>query len=90
MAHKPKQFSIQHSSMFQDASVVAAYEHRPPYPSETFAILAGLIDKTSFPYRILDAGCGTGQMARRLLPYADSIDAIDISAAMIEAGQRMP
>lgn len=90
MLHQPKQFSYEYASIFQDASVVAAYPHRAPYPAETFAILAELIDKTVAPCRLLDAGCGTGQMTAGLLPYTDQIDAVDLSAAMIVAGQQMP
>lgn len=90
MAEQPKQFSYEYASIFQDASVVAAYPHRPPYPDETFTTLAGLIDQTATPCRILDAGCGTGQMTAGLLPDADQIDAVDISAAMVAAGQQMP
>jgi SAM-dependent methyltransferase len=90
MTQQPKQFSYEYASIFQDASVVAAYPHRPPYPDETFAVLAELIDQSVTPCRILDAGCGTGQMTSMLLPYADSIDAVDISAAMVAAGQQMP
>lgn len=87
---QPKQFSYAYASIFQDASVVAAYPQRAPYPAETFALLAALIDKTRSPCRLLDAGCGTGQMTAGLLPYADQIDAVDLSAAMIAAGQQMP
>lgn len=90
MPQQPKQFSPEHASIFQEASVVAAYPQRPPYPAATFAVLAELIDRSVTPCRILDAGCGTGQMTVGLLPYADHIDAVDISAAMIEAGKRMP
>ncbi|MFN8444014.1 MAG: class I SAM-dependent methyltransferase [Caldilineaceae bacterium] len=90
MTSQPKQFSHEHSSIFQDASVVAAYPYRPPYPVELFTMLAELLDKTNSPCCILDAGCGTGQMTQGLLPYVDSVDAVDISAAMIEAGKRMP
>jgi SAM-dependent methyltransferase len=90
MAHQLKQFSDEHASIFQDASVVAAYRHRPPYPTETFDILAGLMDKMVSPRRILDAGCGTGQLASMLRQVADRIDAVDVSVAMIEAGKRMP
>ena len=90
MPQQPQQFSATHASIFQDASVVDAYPYRPPYPAATFAVLAGLIDRGVTPCRILDAGCGTGQMTASLLPYADHIDAVDISAAMIEAGQQMP
>ena len=88
--YKHKQFSEEHSSIFQDASVVTAYQYRPPYPAELLNVLAGLMDKTASPRRILDAGCGTGQMASMLLPLADTIDAVDISPAMIEAGKGMP
>jgi trans-aconitate methyltransferase len=90
MITQPKQFSYEYASIFQDASVVAAYPQRAPYPTETFEILALLIDKTVAPCRLLDAGCGTGQMTAGLLAYADHIDAVDISAAMIAAGKQMP
>lgn len=90
MPQQPNQFSREHASIFQDASVVDAYPYRPPYPAATFAVLAGLIDRSVTPCRLLDAGCGTGQMAAELLPYADHIDAVDISAAMIAAGKQMP
>ncbi len=90
MTQQLKQFSDEYSSIFQDASVVAAYCHRPPYPTATFEALAGLIDKTISPVRILDAGCGTGQMASGLRHYVDAVDAVDISAAMIVAGKQMP
>lgn len=90
MLQQPKQFSYEYASIFQDASVVAAYPQRAPYPAETFEILAALINKTVSPCRLLDAGCGTGQMTVGLLPYADQIDAVDLSAAMIAAGQQMP
>lgn len=36
---QPRQFARHHASVFQDASVVAAYPNRVPYPSETFHIL---------------------------------------------------
>ncbi len=90
MIPQPKQFSYEYASIFQDASVVAAYPQRAPYPTEIFAILRELIDKTVSPCRILDAGCGTGQMTAGLLAYADNIDAVDISANMIAAGKQMP
>ncbi|MEZ4621426.1 MAG: hypothetical protein R2867_38820 [Caldilineaceae bacterium] len=67
MSTQPKQFGTEYSSIFQDASVVAAYPHRAPYPPETFAKLAELIDPSVAPVRLLDAGCGTGQMTSGLL-----------------------
>lgn len=74
---------------FQDPSVIAAYGYRPPYPVETFAILAGLLAGDA-PRRVLDLGCGTGLIARALLPFVDAIDAVDVSAGMIAAGKRLP
>lgn len=88
MITQPKQFGTEYSSIFQDVSVVAAYPHRPSYPPETFVKLAELIDRSVSPVRILDAGCGTGQMTSGLLTYADQIDAVDVSAAMIAAGKQ--
>ena len=39
-----KQFAPQYASMFGDASVVHAYQYRPPYPPETFEMLISLLD----------------------------------------------
>jgi predicted TPR repeat methyltransferase len=74
MTLKPKHFSDEYARIFQDASVIAAYQYRPPYPQETFEILAELMDKNTSAQRILDAGCGTGQIASRLHPYAKVVD----------------
>jgi len=51
-------------------------------------MLAGLM--TYEPRAVLDIGCGTGFIARPLAPLVDRVDAVDISAAMIEAGKRLP
>ena len=71
-----------------DRAVAASYRHRPPYPPQTFDILAGLI--TDEARTVLDLGCGTGFVARPLAPLVDRVDAVDISAAMIEEGRRLP
>ena len=34
MTQQPKQFSYEYASIFQDASVVAAYPHRAPYSED--------------------------------------------------------
>lgn len=68
--------------------VAASYRHRPRYPPETFEILAGLI--ADRPRTVLDLGCGTGYVARPLAPLVDRVDAVDISAAMIEEAKRLP
>ena len=43
----------------------------------------------SAPRRVLDVGCGTGDLARRLAPLVEHVDAVDFSAAMLEQGRRL-
>jgi SAM-dependent methyltransferase len=87
MRSKPKGLEQRYAEQFCDASVVEAYAHRPPYPAELFAILAELaIDS---PRAVLDIGCGRGEVARGVLRWAERVDAVDASAAMIEAGRKL-
>jgi SAM-dependent methyltransferase len=88
MLPKPKHLSREYASVFQDTSVIDAYAFRPPYPEETFSILAGLI--VDAPRAVLDVGCGTGDVARPFAARVDRIDAADVSAGMIEKGRRLP
>lgn len=90
MTSNPKQFSKIYSSIFQDASVVSAYQYRPMYPPETFTVLHGLIPATTTPKIVLDAGCGTGFIARPLAALVDHIDAVDISERMTAMAQTQP
>jgi len=87
---KPTQFETVYASIFQDPSVVAAYRYRPPYPPETFTFLASLIPATAPARIVLDAGCGTGFIARPFAALVDQIDAIDIAPAMIATGPTLP
>jgi ubiquinone/menaquinone biosynthesis C-methylase UbiE len=73
---------------FGHAGVAAAYEHRPPYPPEVFDVLVRLI--VDEPRTVLDLGAGEGAIARPLAPLVDRVDALDISAAMVEAGRLRP
>src|SRR3984957_9432427 len=66
--------------------VRSAYRHRPPYPDEVFSVLTGLISDA--PRTVLDLGAGEGALARPLAALVDQVDAVDISAAMIEVGRR--
>jgi SAM-dependent methyltransferase len=68
--------------------VADAYRYRPPYPPEVFAILAELV--SGEPCRVLDVGCGTGNIARHLVDRVARIDAVDFSRPMIEHGKRLP
>jgi SAM-dependent methyltransferase len=85
---KPGHLGRQYGDQFRDRSVVEAYRFRPPYPDELFHLLAGLISGS--PKNVLDAGCGTGPITRGLVDRVDRVDAVDISAAMIEEGKRLP
>lgn len=73
---------------FQREAVAEAYRHRPPYPDEVFDRLEALI--TDGPRTVLDIGAGEGAIARPLAPRVERVDAIDISAAMVDAGSNRP
>lgn len=57
-------------------------------PGGEFEILDGII--TEKPRNVLDLGAGKGALARPLAERVDRVDAVDVSAAMIEAGRRRP
>ena len=91
MRPKPKHLGPEYGAQFQDAAIVAAYPTRPPYQSGVFATLAGLAQQaTARPRAVLDVGCGTGDVARRLAPLVDRLDAVDISVRMIARGKTLP
>lgn len=85
---KPDYLNADHAARFQDEEVVELYTLRPPYPSELFTTLASLI--TDEPRTVLDVGTGRGEIARFLTPYAERVDAVDVSEAMINAGKGAP
>jgi SAM-dependent methyltransferase len=72
---------------FADREVASLYRHRPPYPKGIFDILARLLVG---PRTVLDAGAGTGALARELVGIAAVVDALDPSEAMIAEGRRLP
>src|SRR5579884_4295939 len=88
MLPKPKHLAPEYAAVFQDQCVADAYHHRPPYPQEAIDLLASLIVDT--PRTVLDVGCGTGDIVRRLAPLVDRLDAVDISLPMLEWGKRLP
>ena len=90
MSGQPGQFGFEYSSAFQDESVVRAYQFRPQYPAATFDLLADLLPTGCRPRAVLDAGCGTGFVARPLARLVDRVDAVDFSSAAIREGKRLP
>jgi SAM-dependent methyltransferase len=84
---KPKGWSRRYAAAFEEASVVARYGLRPPYPRETFELLAALAGGEQGA--VLDAGCGPGDLARGLAPLVDRVDAVDRSPGMIERGRKL-
>ena len=74
-------------AVWREADVARVYRYRPAYPAPVFDILRRLIVE---PRTILDAGCGTGALTRRMTAFAARIDAVDQSAAMIDEAQRLP
>ena len=89
MEPKPDYLGQEFASIFGDESVVRAYRHRPGYPPALFPVLAGLMAPEG-PRALLDAGCGPGPVARGMLPFVDRVDAVDVSARMLDAGRRLP
>lgn len=81
---KPRHLGPEYAEHFKDRSVVDAYVNYPPYSAEVFEVLVGLMQDE--PRIVLDIGCGTGELARPLADFADRIDAVDPSAAMIRIG----
>ena len=78
---------IEFGRVFADEEVAAHYQYRAPYPHAVFSILERLVVE---PRVVLDAGTGTGALARRFPPSIERIDAVDPSAAMITRGRALP
>src|SRR4051812_30608179 len=88
---KPSFLGPRYASAFEDPAVVASYHTRPPYPEEAFDLLAKLL--AGRPGPVLDLGCGTGIIARRLVSLVglvERVDALDVSSAMLAEGRRLP
>ncbi|MGI8553245.1 MAG: class I SAM-dependent methyltransferase [Dehalococcoidia bacterium] len=86
MRPKPRHMSADYAARFKDPGIVAVYHRRPPYPLEVFSILTSLVRDER--RRVLDVGCGPGDIARHLVTDVDHVDAVDYSLGMIQQGQR--
>ncbi|HEV2251252.1 MAG TPA: class I SAM-dependent methyltransferase [Candidatus Limnocylindria bacterium] len=87
MSAKPEFWTGAHALAFDDPEVARLYRFRPVYPPETFDVLAGLVVG---PRIALDAGTGTGAIARDLASRVDRVDAVDPAAAMLAEARRLP
>ncbi|HEY7420049.1 MAG TPA: methyltransferase domain-containing protein [Ktedonobacteraceae bacterium] len=88
MKPKPSHLGLKYAEQFKDTSIVEVYHHRPPYSDEAIRLLLKLV--TDEPRAILDVGCGTGDLARRLVSGAERVDAVDFSQAMLDKGRTLP
>lgn len=88
MQAKPRGLDRRYAEQFRDAAVVAAYGARPPYPARLVDLILGLatVDRP----RVLDLGCGTGEIARRLAPHVRQIAAVDRSPPMLAEARALP
>lgn len=76
------------AASFLNPGVATAYAHRPPYPPALLEHLLSLMP--AGPRHVLDLGAGDGALARPLAAMVDRVDAVDVSAAMVEAGRSRP
>jgi SAM-dependent methyltransferase len=83
---KPAHLTTEVAEGFQDEQVAAVYHQRPPYPAEAIDLLLELADGGP----VLDLGCGPGDLARRIAPHVERVDAVDFSAAMVARGKQLP
>ena len=65
---------------FEDLEVAEAYLHRPDYAADVYR---KLVDVSPNHRSLLDLGCGTGKISRRLSGHFQSVTAIDPSSQML-------
>lgn len=88
MRPKPAGLDASYAAQFNDPSVVAAYVTRPPYADGAVSLIADLAGGANG--RILELGCGTGELARRVVSDVRSVTAIDRAERMIARARRLP
>src|SRR5262249_2694881 len=82
---RPRHLSPDYAAQFADDEVAAVYHHRPPYPPETFAIIAPLLGPR--PRTVLELGAGTGDLTIGLAPHPDRVVAIEPARPMLGRGR---
>jgi SAM-dependent methyltransferase len=94
MTDKPAGLREEYAAAFLQESVASSYHHRPPYPRAVVDALLSLLEPwvpagAASGGAVLEVGCGTGELSRDLVPEVGRVDAVDVSAPMIEQGRRL-
>jgi SAM-dependent methyltransferase len=82
---KPEHLSKQYGDQFSDPSIVEHYHYRPAYSEEVIIYLSQC--QGDSPIRILDVGCGTGEISIPLSQLGHTVVGLDPSAEMIKAAR---
>src|SRR5262245_2255681 len=82
---KPRHLDAEYGAQFGDEAIAAAYQHRPPYPPQVFALVEPLLGAR--PRCVLELGAGTGDFTTGLAPRVDTLVALEPSRAMLERGR---
>jgi SAM-dependent methyltransferase len=87
MEPKPRHLWSDYGDQFQDAAVAAMYRKRPPYPPELFDLIVERLPQPARA-RVLELGAGTGEIAIPLSAQVNAVDAVEVSAAMLEVARK--
>jgi SAM-dependent methyltransferase len=82
---KPQHLSAEYAAQFADEEIAAAYQHRPPYPAEAFAIVESLLG--AHPRCVLELGAGSGDFTIGLAPRVNHLIAVEPSRPMLARGR---
>jgi SAM-dependent methyltransferase len=69
-------------------NVVGCYDAHEKYPYEDFLLSQFPAFYSTEGMLALDFGCGPGRMIRRLAPYFEQVDGVDISRTCLETARR--
>jgi ubiquinone/menaquinone biosynthesis C-methylase UbiE len=83
---RPAHLGREYAAQFREREVVHAYAARPPYPAQVFETLRRLLP--AHGGRVLELGCGTGDLTFSLAPLVRELVAIDPAPAMLATATR--
>jgi SAM-dependent methyltransferase len=82
---RPRHLAADYAAQFADEEVAAAYQHRPPYPPQTFALVEPILGGR--PRHVVELGAGTGDFTLGLALRVDRLVAVEPSRPMLERGR---